>query len=434
MSQETPTEHSDLVGGSTARRRMKCPGSLKRERKAPKSRGSSYAREGTALHEMIAQVLDNDHDPMDMLPFTHNQHAKGNEHAWSLTIDKDKWLDLGQPALDMFDDFLTWLEDDQDGAPAVFMVEEAAEFPGIPGAFGTSDVPFKCGKIGGIWDWKFGRVPVSAEDNAQLMFYFRACLNKYPKFFEGVERVILCISQPAVNDQEPDTWETDIEDIMAFELELQDAIELAMTDDAPIEKGGWCQFADCKAVCELHVGAASTLGSKIANINEKRHVNMDTGTVNPQVIADMGDYLAEAMELAEMAEDWAKHIAKMTQERLEAGLPVEGYKLVPKRSSGRDWDFEEVSEKNIIARLRRRKLVADDYLTPRKLKSPAQVEKALKLRKDKDPLQDDMVFKKPSSGYTLTREGDPRQTAVPPHKRAVALGAALQRKTGALDK
>jgi len=383
---------------------------------------------------MIAQVLDQDKVPSEMLPFVHNQPAKGIEQPWTYTVDEDLWARLGQPALDMFDDFLTWMEDDQGGAPAQFMIETKAEFPGLEdilvttvgpdgetitssaSAFGTSDVPFRCGKIGGIWDWKFGHNPVSAEDNKQLKFYFRSLLHKFPKFFEGVERVILCISQPAVNDQEPEVWETTMEDIMQFEVELHDAIALAMTKDAPIERGPWCRFADCKTICELHVKATAKLGDKMAKL--KAHKEQG------EPIMDMGAFLSEACELADMAEDWCKHVKGISQERLEAGLPVPGWKIVPKRSPGSAFN-PELSEQQVINMLRTRGLKADDYYNKKLISAPQARDKLKALGKT---LPDGTIVKLPSSGYTMTKEADPRQEAVPPAKKAAALGASLQRK------
>jgi len=421
---ETPVAHSSLVGGSTASRRLNCPGSYLREQKAPRGGSSSYAQEGTALHEVIALVLDKGYEPSDLLPFHYRQEPKVNEagevteEAWELTVEPGLWEDLGQPALDMFDAFLNEIEDDQEGQAATYMVEESGEFPGIEGAFGTSDVPFRCGEIGGIWDWKFGRGPVSAEENEQLMFYFAAIRAKYPAFFEGTTRVMLCISQPQVNDQEPSTWETTHEDIDAFILDLQDAVEEAKKPDAHIEKGAWCKFADCKAVCELHIGAAARLGEMLNSLEAHQEDQMSpTPTEGPLC---MDTFLSEAMELAEMAESWAKHIAGITQERLEEGLPVDGWKLVAKKSSGRVWTADDAK---IVSRLRSRGLKADDYYK-KTVVTPPQAEKLLKkLGKE---LPDDIVEAKPSSGFTLTRDGDPRPEKATATGTARALGERLQ--------
>ena len=53
-------QHSSLVGGSTAARRIACPGSYQMEAKLPpsvKEASSIYADEGTALHEAMKFIL-----------------------------------------------------------------------------------------------------------------------------------------------------------------------------------------------------------------------------------------------------------------------------------------------------------------------------------------------------------------------------------------
>jgi len=408
MAIEVPLEHSDLVGGSSASRVLNCPGSVSRIKRAPKSKGSSYAREGTALHEMIAQVLDHAKEPEEMLPFTHDQPAKGVEGPWSLTITQSIWDDNGAPALDMFDDFLVGLERDQSGEPATFMIEERGAFPGIPGAFGTTDVVFRCGKIGGIWDWKFGRNPVNAEENSQMLFYFATMFAKYPKFFAGCDRVVLCIGQPKVNDLEPSIWETDMMRVLQFIEELQQAVKDAEAPDAFIAKGPWCAFQDCKAVCELHYGAAAHLGSMMNDIKQAKGPDLDA-------------FMSDAMELAEMAEAWSSHIRSLTHEMIDSGKTIEGWKTVAKRSSGREWtmDDEEVRKK-----LRNRGLTSDEF-APRSTVSAPQAEKLLK--KIGKELWEGAAAAKPSSGTTLTRDGDPRASALAPAAKAAALGAALAR-------
>ena len=415
MTEQTavPQAHSSLVGGSTAARRIGCAGSWSREQKAPKSKGSAYAR-GTALHELVAHILLSDDNVEDLLPFTHKQPAKGVEEAWELTITQEIWDLLGAPALQAFDDFMDDLEADT-GEYMTYMIEQSGEFPRIPGAFGTSDVAFRCGPVGGIWDWKFGRNEVKSHENKQLMFYFAALRHKHPTFFDGVDEIELIISQPQVSD-EPNIWSTTHGRIDEFEQELVDAVARMKEDDAPIAKGPWCDFADCKAVCELHVGAAAELGKMVNAI--KNH-DPEKSTI------DFETYLSDAMELAEAAAAWAKHIAGITQERLEAGAPVEGWKVVEKASRGREWLADETV---VVRRLRSRGLKSADIYTKKVISAP-QAEKALKAlgrKLDKKlSLPQDIVGMKPSNGYTLTRDGDPRERAVTKPEKAKALGSAL---------
>ena len=51
-------QHSRIVGGSTAKRVIACPGSVALVDKMPPQPSSSYANEGTLLHDTIADVLD----------------------------------------------------------------------------------------------------------------------------------------------------------------------------------------------------------------------------------------------------------------------------------------------------------------------------------------------------------------------------------------
>ena len=51
-------EHSDVVGGSTAARRMACHGSRALEAAAPPEAPSTYAAKGTALHNAMEKLVN----------------------------------------------------------------------------------------------------------------------------------------------------------------------------------------------------------------------------------------------------------------------------------------------------------------------------------------------------------------------------------------
>ena len=56
-------QHSSIVGGSTAKRVMACPGSVKLVQQMPPKPSSKYADEGTLLHNVIAEILTTDRTP-----------------------------------------------------------------------------------------------------------------------------------------------------------------------------------------------------------------------------------------------------------------------------------------------------------------------------------------------------------------------------------
>ena len=58
MTSANVSAHSDVVGGSTAGRLIGCPGHVKLAARLPRPRSSSYADEGTALHDAVADVLN----------------------------------------------------------------------------------------------------------------------------------------------------------------------------------------------------------------------------------------------------------------------------------------------------------------------------------------------------------------------------------------
>ncbi|URC15476.1 helicase/nuclease [Octadecabacter Antarctic BD virus 1] len=449
-----PEEHSSVVGGSTAARRIGCPRSYALEQLSPPDVGSSYAREGTALHEMIAIVIDQDKKPDELLPFTFKHEDNGDaEGEWSVTVDEDLWFEIGQPALDAFDDFIEQIEKET-GGTFDYVVETRCAMDGIEGAFGTADVIWICGDMSGVWDWKFGRSPVDAEENYQLMFYARAAAGTSPHLFgpiDGIEgndmcgkfseidpkrEVILSIMQPKCND-EPSEYIVTVEELEAFRVLLMKAVKTAETEgvEAPVAKGKWCDFATCKTICPLWGGASAAFGEKMAKLGELAEAQgkpVDKIVVYDKETGEehgaFNALLPELLDLAEQAESWAKTVFAAAHTAAQNGTPPEGWKLKEKRSSGRTWAVDEAGVKKFM---KNRRFTLDEYL-PRKLLTMPQCEALLK--KTKREIPDEMVEMKPSSGTTLVRADHPAPAVLMSSDRASAIGdklAALSGKTEA---
>ena len=56
-------QHSNIVGGSTAKRVINCPGSVALVAKMPPKPSSKFADEGTLLHNVIAEIIMSDNSP-----------------------------------------------------------------------------------------------------------------------------------------------------------------------------------------------------------------------------------------------------------------------------------------------------------------------------------------------------------------------------------
>lgn len=392
--QTTPTEHSDLVGGSTAARRIACPASYALEQRVPKDDGSIYAREGTALHEVMTVLLeDPDVEVYDILPFEFT-HKDG----WTYTVDEDLWDTLGAPALDAFLDFMEVMEQEH-GDDFDYIVEKSMEFPGIPGAFGTGDVVWRCGSAAGVWDWKFGQGRVSAEENSQLLFYACAARNTFPEFFRGAEEIHLSIMQPALSEED-DTWIAYLGDLDDFETTLKGAVAEIREHgaEARMQKGEHCKFARCKAICPLFLDPAQQFAAKIAALSDAA----EDGKIQNE--PSFVDDLPALMDLAEIARDWARDVMGHAQRLAEededarAALRDGGWILKPKRAGAREWAAEE---KTVVNVARYRGLKADD-IYKKTLISPTQMEKALK--KLGQELPEKYVRRPAPSGATLTRD------------------------------
>jgi hypothetical protein len=87
--------------------------------------------------------------------------------------------------------------------------------------------------------------------------------------------------------------------------------------------------------------------------------------------------LGAHLRLADMVEDWSKSVRGLALQMLESGVTVPGYKLVAKRAT-RSWVDEAVA-------LGALKALGAEESELVELRSPAQVEKALKARKLKLP-------------------------------------------------
>jgi CRISPR/Cas system-associated exonuclease Cas4 (RecB family) len=341
--------HSKIVGGSTADRVMNCPGSVALAAQMPPQVENEYMREGTRLHELIAEIL--------------------NEKIDSRSVDEEKVLE----ALDLFDH-----EFDPKG-DALFDVEERVQFPWDVSIFGTADVIGALDReTAFVLDFKFGdNYRVEADRNPQLMFYAAAAYESRHWAFTDREEIELVIIQPPYIRRSRVT----VRDLQVFSANLERAVKLAKQPDAPIVEGDHCRFCPAKAICPQKTGAA------------ERAVRVAIDNIGPE---NIGQY----MTLAQNLEDWASDMRKLTQKTLEAGVPVPGWKLVNKRAQ-RSW----IDEKAALAEL----MALAPGVAFTELVSPAQAEKALKATKQKLP---DGLTVAVSSGLTIAEEGDARPAAV----------------------
>jgi hypothetical protein len=353
-------QHSNIVGGSTAKRVIACPGSVAMVQKMPPKPSSEHADRGTMLHDVIAEILGKD------LPW--DQFIGTVYEGQVLTQE-------------LFDEkivvALALLDEVDPDKNMEYEVETRVGFGDLlPGVFGSTDLVGRVGSRAVVLDWKFGDgVVVDAENNDQLMFYAAACMRTESAqwAFAGATEVELIIVQPPMIKR----WVTTKERIKQFEQELVMAVKAAQLPNAKLQHGDHCRWCAAKPVCPQMIGAVER--AALVQIKE-----LDA--------AMLGQYLAKA----DVLEGWITDLRALAFQMLEKNVPVPGYKLVQKQAR-RQW----VDEAKTIVTL------MNLGINPTKLEliSPAQAEKELK--KSKVALPDDLV-KSVSSGTTLASEDDPR--------------------------
>ena len=379
--------HSHVMGGSTAERRINCPGSLAAEKAVPDEAPSEFAERGSMLHAAMELLLtadpQNRRELKQMLDQLIGQNMGFDGHEITPELVNEKI----RPAWEAWSELrVEWDLDDW------FIEQQVSLDTVVPGAFGTADILAKDG-IGRLHviDWKFGDgIPVPAEQNYALGFYAAAALyDEDPElqdFTDDIHTEIgLHIIQPRVgSDHVLDSWVTSEQWVENLVDLAAQAIDIAMRDDAPLKPGKWCKFCRAMATCPAQQALASDALS------------------NPPTTMNTVE-LATAMKTADLLTHWIKEVYRLAQDELEGGASIPGYKLVNKQPR-RVWTDPAKAEK--LLRGARHK-VADIF--QKKLISPTQAEK-LDKRLYNRKLSDIVAMH--SSGVTIAPESDKRQAVV----------------------
>ena len=356
-------QHSNIVGGSTAKRVINCPGSVALVQKMPPKPSSEHADRGTLLHNMMEEILTSGDAPESFIGARYKDQLLTQE----LIEEKIK------PAMEALDA----IDPDQ---TMEYEVETRVGFGDLlPGVFGSTDLIGRIGSRAIVLDWKFGDgVMVEVEENPQLMFYAAAAMRTKEAAwaFEGATEIEMVIVQPP----EVRRWVTTPERIAKFELELVQAVKQAMKANAQLAVGDHCRWCAAKPICPKMTGA----------VDRALKVQIDALPA-----AQISNYLKNA----DMLEDWIKDLRSLALQMLESGAKLPEYKLVAKRAI-RSWSDEEKAKVALFAYG-----LTESEVMESSVVSPAKAEKALKKRKL--GLPEDLVVAI-SSGNTLASADDPR--------------------------
>ena len=342
-----PSQHSHIVGGSSAARILNCPGSVALQASLPPvtQRDSFYSIEGTALHSAMELLITGKTTiaKLRAKPIVINE----------VDITDALITDALVPAMAYWEDFLTRID--------TWQLETKVQFPGIKGAFGTADVIGRDDRenITYVTDWKFGAgeaVKAVYEDsnvNEQLMFYACGARHTQPEFFPAGCKVVLTVVQPRARGQEPITT-------------VAIPVEWLTCSKRPCAQLSTCQRKQCSDRKRPLV-SFSELPDHLPAPHRAVDRSQRSDTSNKRNTPDYLDTLLRILQDAPAVENLIREARTQAHLMLSNGEKVPGWKLVAKRGT-RQWT---VDEKALAKKLK----LSTAELYDHKLKSPAGVEK-----------------------------------------------------------
>jgi hypothetical protein len=389
--------HSEF-GGSIAARVLRCPASVGLVAKTPAHlrRDSVYAQRGSALHSAMALLIERER-ALDSL---------AGETIDKYTITLDDVENALRPALAHADALL-----DQTGAE--YFLERRVAFPTID-AFGTADLIVRINGVANVVDHKFDAgVRVVARDddglNSQLAFYAVAARHSLPRFFDGVERIVLTILQPQTIEEDAElasSTEATPAELDDFVARYRAACEDALGPSPHRERGRWCKFCAAKPICPEHTGPLLDLAQ--------------FPSPSPTASPDRNAYLqalAGGLSLVDAIKDLQTALHDQAKRALHEGWAVPGYVLSRGRVN-RDWSDEPAAIATLVRLGFERADLIDD-----KIRSPKQVELRAKARGLKVP--QGLIVSRPS-GVSLCRAENARGPAPGRDEIARDFASALQ--------
>lgn len=367
-----------FLSASGAHRWLLCTPSARLEEQFP-DKSSEAAQEGTLAHELAELKLRNYINAQDV-----------SKRKLNAQIKKMKENPLWQEEMmGHTDTYLYYVRDlalSFPSAPAIAMEKRLNLSAYIPEGFGTADCILIRGEDLWVVDFKYGKgVPVSAEENPQMMLYALGAYQAYQILYP-IKTVHLTIVQPRLDSISE--WSCGIGELLSFGEEVKEKAALAIKGEGEYCPGeSQCRFCRAKAQCRAR-----------ADYNVQMAFGQNKGKLPPLIGSEeAGKYLLMGEDL----EKWLKDLKDWALSECLDGKEVPGWKAVEGRGS-REWsDMEKALDVLIQRGIPKAMLYETKPLTL------AQVEKTIG-KKEFQEMVGGLVVKKPGKP-TLVKETDKRE-------------------------
>lgn len=235
----TPETHA-VLSASSAERWMHCPGSVALSKDIPES-SSDYAEEGRLAHALAELKLRKKFlEPMSPRAFNTRYNKLARDSHWQPEMDA---------CTDEYVDYITDIANSLSTRPFI-AVEQRVDFSDfVPGGFGTSDCILIHENTLYVNDYKHGKgVPVSAENNPQMMLYALGAVLNY-RLLCDIQSIHTAIIQPRAGGIKESNFSRD--ELMDWAVfTVRPAAEKAADPGCDeFHSGDWCRFCPAKALC-----------------------------------------------------------------------------------------------------------------------------------------------------------------------------------------
>ena len=387
-----PDKHA-ILSPSAAHRWLHCTPAPRVEAEFPETT-SEYAEEGRLAHSVCELAAKK--------KFTVMNNRTYNSRLKKLKADP-KWDDEMLSTAATYVEHLTEHAMRFEHAPYVALEVQVDITDYAPEAFGTCD----CVMIGGdeliITDYKHGKgVPVSAQDNPQMMLYALGALKLYrPIYGDMIRRVSTYIDQPRLGSY--DGASMTVEELLAWGESIKPKAAAAFMGTGEFAPGEWCRFCRAKAKCRARANQNTALEDFKDCIPLGRSIPMQaeydaTGFKPSNCLTD--EEIGALLVRAEGLVAWYNDLKEYALAACLNGKTIPGWKAVEGRST-RAWTDQDAALDALMAGG-----VEEAIIYDRVPKTLAQLEKVIGKQRFGE-LVGGMIIKSPSKP-ALAAESDKR--------------------------
>lgn len=335
-----PDKHA-ILSPSAAHRWLHCTPAPRVEAEFPETT-SEYAEEGRLAHSVCELAAKK--------KFTVMNNRAYNSRLKKLKADP-KWDDEMLSTAATYVEHLTEHAMRFEHAPYVALEVQVDITDYAPEAFGTCDCIMIDGDELIITDYKHGKgVPVSAQDNPQMLLYALGALKLYrPIYGDMIRRVSTYIDQPRLDSY--DGASMTVEELLAWGESIKPKAAAAFMGTGEFAPGEWCRFCRAKAKCRARANQNTALEDFKDCIPLGRSIPMQTeydatGFKPSNCLTD--EEIGALLVRAEGLVAWYNDLKEYALVACLNGKTIPGWKAVEGRST-RAWTDQDAALEALMA-------------------------------------------------------------------------------------